>query len=253
MKLSLCINSVTGKMNPPDAIRLAKKLGYSACEFWQGSNLDAEALDAYKSALDETGLTLAAMGGASGLVDPATRDAFIDNLKKSIANGKKLGTKAYIATTGNEIPGVDRAVQHKSIVDGLKKAAPYIEETGKILALEPLNILVNHKGYYLYLSSECNDILNEVGSPNIKMLFDIYHQQISEGNLISNILAYINNIGHFHVAGNPGRGEPYKGEINYNEIFDAADKAGYKGFAGLEYWAVGDIEESLKECLRLYE
>ena len=121
-----------------------------------------------------------------------------------------------------------------------------------VLLLEPLNVLVDHKGYFLYRSDEAFEILREVNSPDIKLLFDIYHQQITEGNLIRNIVANIDLIGHFHVAGNPGRNEPYIGEINYVEVFKAADEAGYTGYAGLEFWAKGDIEESLKNCLALY-
>ena len=250
MKLSVCLNSVTGKLNKLEAMKLSKKLGYSAVEFWEGANFD---LGAYKKTLCEEGLTLACMGMARNLVDPAARPAFIEDVKRSLANTELLGARAFIATTGDELAGVSRADQHKSIIDGLKEAAGLMSGSGKTMVLEPLNILVNHKGYYLYSSLEAFDIIREVGCPEIKVLFDIYHQQISEGNLIQNITENIDLIGHFHVAGNPGRGEPYLGEINYSEVFRAAEEAGYEGFAGLEYWPAGDMEESLKQCLALYE
>ena len=250
MKLSVCLNSVTGKMDRLEAIKLSKKIGYSAVEFWEGSDFDIEAR---KKVMDETGLKLACMGGAKGLVDPATRPAFLEMVKTSLVNTEKMGAKTFIATTGNELAGIPRGVQRRSVVDGLKEAAKLLAGSGKTMVLEPLNILVNHKGYFLFSSLEAFDIIREVNSPQIKVLFDIYHQQISEGNLIQNILDNIGLIGHFHVAGNPGRHEPYIGEINYGDIFDAADKAGYSGYAGLEYWASGDIEGSLKKCLELYE
>jgi len=252
MKLSLCINSVTGELSKPDAIKLAKNLGFTAIEFWEGGDPNFD-LAPIKAALDETGLVVAGHGMGRGLVDPATRPAFVESVKTSLANAKILGAKGIILTTGDELPNVPREAQHQSVVDGLKEVAPLMEGTGVCLLLEPLNLLVDHGGYYLATSAEAFDIVRKVGSPNIKVLFDIYHQQITEGNLISNIVNNIDLIGHFHVAGNPGRNEPYKGEINYCEVFAAIDKAGYKGYAGLEYWPDGDMEESLKKCLELYE
>ena len=250
MKLSVCLNSVTGKLDKLEAMKLSKRLGYSAVEFWEGAGFPIEE---YKKVLDGEGLTLACMGMATNLVDPAARPAFLESVKTSLANAKTLGAKAFIATTGQELTDVSREAQRQSIIDGLKEAAKLMAGSGKIMVLEPLNILVNHKGYFLYSSLEAFEIIREVNSPEIKVLFDIYHQQISEGNLIQNITENIGLIGHFHVAGNPGRGEPYMGEINYGDVFKAADKAGYTGYAGLEYWPAGDMEESLKKCLELYE
>ena len=249
MKLSVCLNSVTGQLSRTDAMVLAKKLGYSAVEFWEGSGFP---VDEYKKTLEETGLTLASMGGGGNLVDATKRNEFVESVKAALANAKILGAKGMIATTGQELEGVCRDSQKQSIVDGLKEAAKLIAGTGVKLYLEPLNILVDHKGYFLYRSCEAFEIIREVNSPDVKVLFDIYHQQITEGHLISNITNNIDLIGHFHVAGNPGRGEPYLGEINYREVFRAIDEAGYTGYAGLEYWVKQDeMEESLKRCLEI--
>lgn len=249
MKLSLCVNSVTGSLERTEAMKLGKKLGYTAVEFWEGKDFD---VDAYKTTLQEQNLSLACMGMYTPLVDPSTRQEALANFKICLENAKKLGAKAMIATTGQELEGVSRQKQHDSIVEGLKEAANLLKDTDIVMVLEPLNVLVNHKGYYLYKSEEAFEIIKEVDSPNVKLLFDIYHQQISEGNLISNICNNIDLIGHFHIAGNPGRNEPYLGEINYQEIFKAIDATDYKGYAGLEYWAKGDAEESLKKCIELY-
>jgi len=230
-------------------MKLGKSLGYTAIEFWEGKDFD---VDAYKTTLREENLTLACMGMYSPLVDPLTRPEALTNFKICLENAKKLDAKAMIATTGQALEGVPRQKQHDSIVEGLKEAANLLEGTEITMVLEPLNILVNHKGYYLYKSNEAFEIIREVGSPNVKILFDIYHQQISEGNLIANICDNIDLIGHFHIAGNPGRCEPYLGEINYAEIFSAIDAVGYEGYVGLEYWPKGDAEESLKKCIELY-
>jgi hydroxypyruvate isomerase len=251
MKLSVCLNAATGTLSKPDAMRLAHKLGYPAVECWEGKNLSDDEINEYKAILDETGMALACIGIAGGLVDPATRPDFLASVTASLAVAKRLGAKGVIVTTGDELAGVCREAQRQSVVDGLKEAAKIVAGSGIVLLLEPLNILVNHKGYYLARSDEAFGIVKEVNSPDIKVLFDIYHQQITEGNLIANIVDNIGLIGHFHVAGNPGRNEPYRGEINYKEVFDAIKKAGYTGYAGLEYWPKDDMEESLKNCLAL--
>jgi len=249
MKLSVCINSVTGSLERTEAMKLSKKLGYTAVEFWEGKDLD---LDAFKTTIKNEGLTVASMGMLTPLVDPEKRPEAIANVKIAIENAKVLGAKTMIATTGQELEGVPRQKQYDSIVAGLKEAAKLVEGTDLTFVLEPLNILVNHQGYFLYSSLEAFEIVREVNSPNVKVLYDIYHQQITEGQLIKNICDNIDCIGHFHVAGNPGRCEPYTGEINYQEVFKAIDATGYKGHAGLEFWPKGDMEESLKKCLELY-
>jgi hydroxypyruvate isomerase len=114
------------------------------------------------------------------------------------------------------------------------------------VVVEPLNVLVDHPGYYLTASAEGFEILDEVGSQAVKLLFDIYHQQITEGNLLANIVPHIKQIGHFHVADVPGRHEPGTGEINYANVFHAIDKAGYEGFVGLEYWPTVPAADTLR-------
>ena len=104
------------------------------------------------------------------------------------------------------------------------------------MVVEPLNLRVDHQGYFLSGSDEAAEILKEVGSPNVKMLFDIYHQQITEGDLIRRIQKYLPCIGHFHAAGNPGRHELYQSEINYPYVFQAIENEAYEGYMGLEYF-----------------
>lgn len=249
IKFSVCIEALYGKI-PTYVERIEKvaNVGMKAFEFWGFGNKD---IDAIKSAKDKYGLEVATFGADVGgpLVDPANRNKIVDGLKKSAEIAHKLDCKSLIVTTGNEILGVSRDEQHKSIVDGLKIAAKVMEDEGLTLCLEPLNILVNHKGYYLYTSSEAFQIIDEVGSPNIKILYDIYHQQITEGNLIATITANIEKIGHFHLADVPGRHEPGTGEINYRNVFKSISQTGYDKFVGLEYWPIGSDDDSLKMLL----
>ena len=129
---------------------------------------------------------------------------------------------------------------------------PILEKYGIMLVIEPLNTLVDHKGYYLVTSDEGFDIIREVDSDNVKLLFDIYHQQVSEGNVISNMVNNLDLIGHLHSAGCPGRHELWQGELNYGQIFEAIDNAGYNGFCALEYKPTLDPIDSLTECKKRY-
>jgi hydroxypyruvate isomerase len=184
------------------------------------------------------------------LVDPSAREAFVEGIKKGVENAKRLDCKTINIMTGPELKGVPREVQHKNVVEGLKTLVPILEKAGVTGALEPLN-QVNHAGYYLSYSKEAFEIIDEVGSPNIKVLFDCYHQQITEGNLISTITQNIDKIGYLHAAGNPGRNEINIGEINYPEIFKAVKATNYDGYFGLEYRPTKDVGESLREARKL--
>ncbi|MBR5261383.1 MAG: TIM barrel protein, partial [Oscillospiraceae bacterium] len=115
----------------------------------------------------------------------------------------------------------------------------------------PLNVKVDHPGYYLTSSAEAFELVREAGSPNVKVVFDIYHQQISEGNIIPNIRKNIGLIGHFHAADNPGRMEPGTGELNYRKIFAEIDSLGYRGFVGLEYKPSKASAETVADVIAL--
>jgi hydroxypyruvate isomerase len=128
-----------------------------------------------------------------------------------------------------------------------------LEEAGITLLLEPLNGKVNHPGIYLESSDEGFEIIREVGSPNVKILFDIYHQQITEGDIIRRMTSNIDLIGHIHCAGNPGRHELDSGELDYGRIFKALESAAYKGYAGIEYFPAESPTEGLMRLLKYQE
>jgi len=254
MKLSVCICTVFKEVDFVDRIAKVKASGLGAFEFWGWSGVD---LDAVEAAKQDTGLALAALGVDSAdpavregkakgqLVNPACREAFVAAAIETIAVATRLGNKAIIATVGNEQEGMTRQAQHQSIIDGMKAVAPQAEDAGVTFVLEPLNTLVNHKGYYLWSSAEGFDICRAVDSPAVKLLFDIYHQQIMEGNLIQNITENIDLIGHFHSADVPGRHEFGTGEIHYANVLQRIDETGYDGYIGLEYHPTGDSAESI--------
>jgi hydroxypyruvate isomerase len=247
MNYSICIDSVFRGIGQEAALERVKACGFRAFEFWSWWDRDLDALQKKAAAL---GLECATFCQKFiSLTDPARREDYVAALKESIAAAKKLGTKALISQLGDDT-GAVRPFQHRSIVAGLKAAAPLLEESGVTLLIEPLNGHIDHPGTYLEYSDEGFEIVDEVGSGNVKLLFDIYHQQITEGNIIQRITKNINRIGHFHSAGNPGRHELDRGELDYRRIFNAAAGLGYQGFIGVEYFPAEDAETGLK---RLYD
>jgi len=248
MRYSVCLPAVYCGVPSDEAVRRIAAIGAERFEIWGWWEID---LDALERAMVETGLKMVAMCvRPTPLNDPDCREACVEAVRESIAVAKRFNCPALLMQVGQMRENIDREEQHASIVEGLKACAPLAEEAGITLLPEPLNILVDHKGYYLDSSVEGFEIIREVGSPNVKLLYDIYHQQITEGQLIANITANIDLIGHFHVAGVPGRHEPFEDqEINYPAVLTAIRKAGYQGAVGLEYFPLSAPEESLKRIL----
>ena len=232
-----------------DAIYRIKALGFDAAETYNWKDLD---FDAVKKALDDTGVELLSMCTTEfRLTDPKYRTAWLDGLKESCAAANRLGVKRLITQVGQDT-GAPRAEQHAAIVETLKLAKPILEESGVTIMIEPLNTYFNHPGYYLWSAVEGFEIVREVDSPYVKVVYDIYHQQIMEGNIIPNITNNLDCIAHLHAAGHPGRHEMQNGESDYKVIFAAVDKAGYTGACGLEYSPLMPPEESLIEARRIY-
>ena len=247
MIYSVCMDSVFGSENMEKNISKVREAGFSAFEFWLWENRN---LDAIRSAADENGLQIACCCSKMiTLVEPELRKEFIAGLRESIQAAKKLNCKSLILQTGND-SGKPRAFQRESMVTVLKESAEIVQAEGITLLVEPLNLKVDHMGYFLWKSDEAYEIIDEIGSESVKILFDIYHQQISEGDLIQNIRAGGSRIGHFHAAGNPGRHELSPGEINYPAVIKAICETGYDKFFGLEYFPEKEPVESLRAELK---
>lgn len=235
-------------------IEAVAKWGAPAYE-WLKPEGDLAALSKRAS---ELGIELSAINGAGAIapghmVQPDQHDAVVAQFRERITMAKLLNCKTLVGVTGNERTDVSRDKQTEYVIQCLKRLAPIAEENDVHLVIEPLNALINHKGYFLTHSAHAVEILKEVNSPRVKMLFDIYHQQITEGNVINNIEDYIDYIGHFHVADNPGREEPGTGELNYHNIFKAIAETGFKGFVAMECNHSVDLETTLKATLTCLE
>lgn len=232
-----------------DALYKIGELGFDAAETYDWKNLD---LDKVAAASKKSGVEIISLCTTEfRLTDAQYRQAWLDGLKESVVAANKVGAKRLITQVGNDT-GEERAKQHENIVTTLKLAVPILEESGVTIMLEPLNTLYNHKGYYLWSSIEGFDIIREVDNPFVKIIYDIYHQQVMEGNIINNIRDNLDCISHLHSAGHPGRNELQYGENDYKVIFKAIDDMGYKGCCGLEYTPLLEPIESLNEFKRLY-
>lgn len=249
MRMCIPIPCFFGNMDFCDAIRKVKELGFDAIETYFWKQLDKEAV---KNTCKETGVELVSMCTTEfNMTDPNRRQLWLDGLKESCEAANEMGVKHLITQVGQDM-GTCRELQHESIVKALKAAKPILEKTGVTIMIEPLNTYVDHICYYLWSSIEGFEIVREVNHPLVKVVYDIYHQQIMEGNIIKNITNNLDCIAHLHSAGNPGRHELQYGENDYRVIFDAVDKAGYKGCCGLEYNPLLPPVESLEEFKRLY-
>lgn len=249
MRLCVPIPCFFGKTDFCEAIEKVAALGYDAIETYGWKNLD---LDAVRSTLDKTGVKLLSLCTTEfNLTDPEYRDKWVAGIEESCIAAKKLGAEFLITQSGRDT-GKPRKEQHESIVAGLRKGAPILEAYGITCMLEPLNTLIDHKDCYLWSSAEAFDIVKEVGSDHVKVVYDIYHQQVMEGNIILNIVNNLDCIAHLHSAGHPGRHELQFGENDYRVIFEAVDKAGYTGAVGLEYKPLLDPVESLVCAKAIY-
>ena len=232
-----------------DAIRTIGKLGFDAAETYNWKNLD---LPAVRAACEESGVELLSMCTTEfRMTDPAFRKDWLAGLAESVKAANAVGAGRLITQVGPDT-GAERALQHEAIVETLKQAKPILEDSGVTIMIEPLNTLYNHPGYYLWSAVEGFQIIHEVDHPLVKVVYDIYHQQVMEGNIINNITNNLDCIAHLHSAGHPGRIDLQFGENDYKFIFKKVDEAGYTGACGLEYRPTLPPIESLKEFRRIY-
>lgn len=232
-----------------DSIKIVKQLGYDAVEMYNWKNVDVKAL---KKALEENEVEMISMCTSFfTLNDLDLASEWLDALEQSCIVAKELNVKRLITQVGMD-NGKERAIQHSAIVSTLKRAIPILEKHDVTVMIEPLNVLVDHKGYFMPSSKEAFEIVKEVNSSHVAVVYDIYHQQLSEGNIIPSIIQNMPYIAHLHSAGSDGRHELDMGENDYKYIFDRIDKAGYKGCCGLEYRPTMPSVESLKKMREKY-
>lgn len=167
--------------------------------------------------------------------DQGVRDKFLQEIRDSVPVAKRVNAKWMTVVPGHVDMRQELAYQTAHLVDSLRMASEILEPHNLVMVLEPLNWWANHPGLFLNKIPQAYQICRAVDSPACKILFDIYHQQIQEGNLIPNIDKAWDEIGYFQIGDNPGRKEPGTGEINYRNVFKHIHGKGYKGVMGMEH------------------
>lgn len=167
--------------------------------------------------------------------DPEIRKMLINKMKEGVECAKRVNAKWALVVPGAYDQGLEWDYQTANVIENLKYCAEVVEPSGLVIVLEPLNAWTNHPGLFLTKIPQAYMICRAVNSPSIKIINDIYHQQITEGNLIPNIDMAWSEIATFHLGDNPGRNEPTTGEINYKNIFKHLYNKGYKGVLCMEH------------------
>jgi hydroxypyruvate isomerase len=204
-------------------------------------------------AVEEAGLVVAASHGfvdwQVGLNRREHHDAIEQEVLANLEAGAAIGVDRYMVFSGLAA-GIDDEAGLEATIEGLARLAPAAERHGVMLLLELLNRRVDHPDYQCNRSDWGARAVRAVGSPHVKLLYDIYHMQVDEGNLIATIREHAEDFAHYHVAAVPGRGEPGpEQEVNYPAVRRAIEATGFDGWVGLEFYPARDTADSLARAL----
>ena len=266
MKIGVCLEMFF--LDVPFVDRIAKA-GDAGCKYAEMWFTDASAIpdgldqnDAkdpatVAAAAEKAGVTLtSAVIGApdgsigGGLTNPDNRAQWLERANTTIQFCKDAGVPACIVCTGNLVDNMTYDQMEQSVIDGLKATTEKAEAAGIELWLEPLNDLIDHPDYFCASSDQGAELCRAIGSDHLKLLFDCYHMQIMEGNLLGHIEKNLDVIGHLHSAGHPGRHELWLGETNYPFLVKEVEKMGYDRVFALEYMPTMDHTKSLQDALK---
>ncbi|MDD2600697.1 MAG: TIM barrel protein [Kiritimatiellae bacterium] len=232
-----------GKIALDDLCAAGKKMGLAG--------LDLLGPDAFPT-LKKHGLVCTMTSGTGDIIRPADHDSGVEKVHKAIEANAEAGFPNVIVLAGYrwDIPDDDVGMTHA--VTFLKRVAGLAEKKGVSICMEYLNSKVDHKGYVFDNMAWGAEVIKRVGSPNVKILYDIYHAQIMEGDIIRTIRTHKDIIGHYHTGGNPGRNEiDETQEIYYPAIMRAILETGYKGYVAHEFVPKRDPLTSLAEAVKI--
>ena len=259
MKFSICAEMLFTGLPFHERVDRIREAGFSAVEFWAWKDKD---LDQLQRRVDG-GMKIATFSGhrQRSLVQPADLSAYAAEVRESMATARRLGCGGLMLLTDelsadgsvdtSRYPAMSHKQKRDNVITGLRSLAPLAEEQGVDLYLEPLNSVVDHRGYWLDSSAEGFAIVDAVGSDRVRLLFDIYHMQIMEGDIIASLSADLDKVGHIHVADVPGRHEPGTGELNYANILKRLAALDYEGYVGFEFSPAGDDGRALEAIATL--
>ena len=224
--------------DPIDQLKFAADQGFTAWEDNGMSGKKPELQEKIAKEMTRLNMTMGVfVSGLGSLVSPPAqmKDQIVRNAKRSLEVAKRVNATWTTVVPGGVNQRLEWDYMTANCIENLKVAAGVFEPAGVIMVLEPLNWWANHAGMFLRKVTQGYLICKAVGSPSCKVLDDLYHAQIQEGNLIPNMEKSWSEIAYIQVGDNPGRKEPTTGEINYKNIFGWLHKKGYKGVIGMEH------------------
>ncbi|MBK5291871.1 MAG: TIM barrel protein [Acidobacteriia bacterium] len=265
LRLSVRVEPLFPGLTLARQIQQVAAAGYQGFEFGDWRAADAKQITALKNKIGIECVNIVGNRSVNpkgmGLCDPAERGGFLAEIRASCEAARRFETTRIVVLSGFKVPHLSRQQQHESIVEGLKRAHDIAAPLGITMIVEPINTLAkieplnpkgnNHADYYLDRTAEAFAIAGKTGSPFVKILFDIYHVQIMEGNLIETIRANIASIDHFHIGDVPGRHEPGTGEIHFENVFRAIHATGFQGYLGMEYIPTKNAMKTLADVRAL--
>jgi hydroxypyruvate isomerase len=252
-----CIETLYTELPFSARFEAAKKDGFELVEFWSWTEKD---LDAVKRNASDAGIKINGFNGDAdfSLIDPSHKKNYLEFLKRSVDAAKKIGALSVTIHSNalgeggkviNHYTGLSDTLKKCSMFDALLECAEIAGKSNINMNLEALNIITDHAGNFLVHTSDAAEMTRLIASPGLKILYDIYHMQLNEGNLCGNISAFIDQIGHIHVADVPGRHEPGTGEINYARVFAHLEKTGYNGCIGYELFPGTSTADAVKAIM----
>ena len=249
IKLSVMMWTVYGDSPFEQRLERIAEAGYRAVElvdeFEKWSDGDYRRINARKRSL---GITFDATAGLSkGIADPGVREGFLADLKTFLEVAEKLECPGIIVLSGDRIGSLSHHVQHEACVETLKRAADIAFHQNVTLLLENIDPEESPK-YFLSSVAEGLEIIRKVDHPHVKFLYDFYHEQIAEGNLLEKLEKNIDYVGLVHIADVPGRHQPGTGEINYENIFRKLAELKYTNYAAMEFQPIGDPGTALRSA-----
>lgn len=256
---SVCIESMYTELPFLDRFRAAKEDGFDFVEFWSWTDKD---LSAVRTAAEEAVIGISGFNGDAelSLIDPEQRSAYLDFLRQSVEAAKKVGARSLtIHSNGLGEGGVvihsyeelSDTIRLCTMYGTLQVCAEIAQANGIRMNLEPLNVTTDHIGNFLKTTKMAAEMTRLIGSPWLKVLYDVYHMQLNEGSLCDNIRAFCDQFGHIHIADAPGRHEPGTGEINFQTVLACLGSCGYTGLVGFELFPETTTAEAVNAIMRL--
>ncbi len=248
MQYSVSLDTVFQSFPTPDQLKKLHEMGYRHVEWKAFPQQDPLFLaDMLKTA----SLACHAIGmPESSLVDVSMHTHFVEQLQMALEMAQKLGNRLIVCGVGNATEESHES-QLEAMVVGLELCLPLLRKYDCQLLIEPRNTRIDSKGYALSRTGDAAAVLKLIDDPHVRLLYNIYHQQITEGNIFIRLEKYLPWIGHIRAAGVPGRAELDSGELSFRRIFAFLEGLGYAGDIGLEYFPKRPVFEGLELCMRL--